>query len=285
MSARGPLAALPLLALAAAPPAPAQEGEPERRDACRILADAVARARESGAIERALGEHCFLLTRRYWTEGEEYSERWLNRYTVALDEAAGELVVVNWNRAESAGSPNRFEYRSRLSDGRFQSLATRFGIGTVDVAVAGGEVVIARDLEGRESLPDDERQPDRDDLVPKLVGVFVLPHLHDQGLPDRFLFTDVTPYGQVAGPLRLRRLPAAADSVVRFVTDEGSREPTTLVDVATGGEDAGRIVRFVTRTFRGRGDGSERKVAEWDNQRIDPEEFARLRAEMFPADD
>ena len=251
-----------------------------------VFAEVLARALESGAVARAEGVHCFSLVRHVWRDGGEQQFRWLVRYTVTVDREAEEVVVVSEAQAEGYARGNRFTYHVGF-DGDFLGLESAFVHGEVTVEAAGQRLVARRDLR-RSRLGDEDVYEDTERVLPKIVGVFVLPQWFDQGLPERHLFQDVTPFGQVTGPLRLRRLEGeeadGLEGCVTYGTDEGYSRPTTLVDVVAEGEDVGLLRRFRTRSYR-QVEGEERLVAEWVNERIEPAEYARLEAELFPAED
>jgi hypothetical protein len=267
--------------------------QPDEPDGAPVFAETLDRARESGALSRALGHHGFLLMRTYWEpDGTESQERWMTSYLVELDEERDELVVTCWAQRAGWEAGNTFVYAVSLVDGRLAALETQFTNGTVTVYPDGeGNLEITRALQSSQ-LATDELAEDGPQILPKIVGVFVLPQLFDQGLPGRLLFKDVTPYGQVTGPRRLRRLgpddelasPASPEHgrLVSFCTDEGYAEPTTIVDVVAEGPAAGRLVRFRTRSYQRLRDGTDRLSALWDNTLLSPEEFRELRADLFP---
>jgi hypothetical protein len=213
--------------------------------AAPALAAALRRAEETGALARVLGEHRFSLTRTLHTlEGKERGRTELDMvYRLSL--ADGVLTVAVDVRAPGAPSGVAIVYSVVAATGRLRGLESSF---------PGGQAVSAR-LEGdrlrvRESAPgaapaEREEQVDPDALLPKVVGAFLLPMLHDQGLPERLPFRDLNPFGAVGGPATLRRAFATAREVV-FCTDEGGALPATTLRVALDGPRAHQVVEFAT---------------------------------------
>ncbi len=238
-----------LMAAALAPSARAQDVAPVSSEAAvDVFARVVARARETGAIERVLGLHPFIMTRHgYDDDGKPLSERrFLMTYELAIDEAEQQLRLGVRVRPEAFWGQVEIDYVVGL-DGRLRSMRAVTG-STVTAEVREGKLVITAVDEGAtvEHAWDDA-------ILPKIVGAFVLPMLADQGLPEAWTFRDLNPFGTVTRPIVMRT--QGEGGVATWATFEGrvfdgQPRPTTRVQV--GGEDAGegaaRVVRIETES-------------------------------------
>lgn len=238
--------ALALVALA--PQARGQDVAPVASEsAVEVFARVVGRARETGAIERVLGLHPFIMTRHVYDDAgaTRFERRFLMTYELAIDEAQAALRLDVRVRPE--GGPGEVEIGYVVGlDGRLRSMRAVTG-STVTAEVREGKLVV-RVLEEGTTVEHawDER------LLPKIVGAFVLPMLADQGLPEAWTFRDLNPFGQVTRPIEMRAL-GEVEGVATWATFEGRvfegrPRATTRVQVGREGEGAGRVVRIETES-------------------------------------
>jgi hypothetical protein len=241
------------------------------------------RARASGAFRRILGTHDFLFART-WYDDEGAASRvdeFLMRYTVAVKDGA--LTVESLVQPKGAPSPIRIRYAVGETDGRLRSLESKFGYGgAVRAIVEDGELrVTARD---GFDLSETEPLGSVDLVVPKVHGVFMLPMLFDQGLPERFSFRDLDPFGRLGRRAVFRRLlpgdPGATEGTVAWVTEEGNQRHTTRIQVVAAGEQIGRLLEIRTTSVRAQGrDEIPASIA--ISTRISAARYDALRAEYF----
>ncbi len=245
---------------------------PPGRAASGAFAHVLARARASGAAARVLGVHRFLMERRFFDRAgaprEARRQRNLMSYTLTLDEA-GEALTVDVEVVPEGGEPFHLIYTVDARDGRVRSMAAGAR------AERDGEVLVI-DAGSRESRAEG---PTLDQLLPKMVGVFALPMLADQGLPDALSFRDLSPGGDVTRPYLLRPLdPADEPDPARYtwVTEEGRAAPTTYARV-----DRASKLLLELHTVSGihrLTSGEEIPAAVWHSERLTEERFAELRA-------
>ncbi len=242
-----------------------------------VLARVLTRARETGAIERVLGTHCFSFIRTFLDDdGSELGRMNLvMRYRIGLVPGAETLRVAVTVGPARDPSGVQITYEVGLDDGRIRFLESDFGHEPVRVVARGEELV------GNRS--DDDRVPYAPDVSPKVVLAFVLPMLHDQGLPDRVAFRDLTPFGDVAHPIVLSRLESERPDEVVYGTLEGWHDPSTTlrIDAKTG-----LLRAFVTNaeTTRDPKTGKDTVTHVATSTRIPDAEYARLLAEARRAE-
>lgn len=228
--------ALLLLLLA---PAAAQEG------IAPALARGLAEARQKDQLSRILGDHRFTFTRSYFSpEGKETGQDQQEMvYRVGL--ADGRLTLGVDVLFESAPRPVEFRYELDAATGRLLKFDASFPDGRRFVSVLEGETLkISEAHQGAEPSSREEKV-DPDAICPKQVGVFLLPMLHDLGVPERVSFRDLDPFGRIGAPSILRRAFATSGEVI-FATDEGRAFPTTTVRVGLRGPQANRVAVFDT---------------------------------------
>lgn len=242
--------------------------------ACRVLADVVARARESGALRRVEGLHPFTLVRRFKNDDgtPRGTAAFLMTYDVAVVETALTVAVRVWDPGHP-GPSVEIRYDVSTRDGRLVRLTSDAGNQGTTARIDDGTLVIEK--QGEEPV----RQPWRDEVVPKVVLAFVGPMLHDQGLPTALEYRDLNPFGQVPkqeARLRLLRdeerpAPAGDRPLLVFGSFEGRARPTTIVEV---GADH-RVVSIVTESSLSPDGKHVTHLAE--SRRLSPEAFERLR--------
>ncbi len=247
---------------------------PPDRSACATFAEVFGRARASGAAERVLGTHRFLMERRY-TEADGTPEqgrlqRNLMSYTLSLsEEEEGEVLTVDVEVVPAGATPFHLIYRVSLADGRTAAMEA--------MAAATREGDTLQLYGGR----GDRSQPWDDAILPKIVGVFVLPMLADQGLPDRLPFRDLTPFGDVSALYRLRPLAAdeegAKEGRLTYVTEEGRLTPTTYAHVDAESHLLTEL--HTVSSVHTLPTGAEVPAAVWHSERLSEEAFAELRAD------
>ena len=209
------------------------------------LARALTQAEGSGALARVLGTHRFQLTRSLHTlEGAPRGQTVLDMvYEISLQ--AGLLVVAVDVRSPGDVSGVSIRYEVEAREGRLLRLESSFGNGQkVSARLEGRTLRVTEQPFGGEPVTREE-QVDPAALCPKVVGAFILPMLHDQGLPPRLPFRDLDPFGRVGPPAVLRRAFTSAGEVV-FCTDEGGGFPGTTLRVPLRGPHAGRVEVFET---------------------------------------
>lgn len=255
------------LLLAASLAAAGQDAPPP--SACRVLADVLARARESGALRRIEGLHPFTLVRRFKNDDgtPRGTAAFLMTYDVAVVETALTVAVRVWDPGHP-GPSVEIRYDVSTRDGRLVRLTSDAGNQGTTARIDDGTLVIEK--QGEEPV----RQPWRDEVVPKVVLAFVGPMLHDQGLPAALEYRDLNPFGQVPkqeARLRLLRDDERPGSLLAFGSFEGRARPTTIVEV---GEDQ-RVVSIVTESSLSPDGKHVTHLAE--SRRLSPEAFERLR--------
>lgn len=242
----GLLGAVAILGLASS--ARAQGAAPVTSEsAVDVFARVVGRARETGAIERVVGLHPFIMTRHFFDDAgsPRFERRFLMTYEVAIDDAEGVLRLDVRVRPEAAPGQVEIGYVVGL-DGRLRSMRAVTGA-TVTAEVRAGKLVVEAVDEGTtvEHAWDDA-------ILPKIVGAFVLPMLADQGLPEAWSFRDLSPFGTLTRPI-VMRAAGEADGVATWETFEGrviagEERAVTRVQVARDGDLAGRLVRIETES-------------------------------------
>ena len=233
------------------------------------LAAVLTRALESGAIQRVLGRHCFRFDRRSYDEAgrEVATTPMLMTYELSLDRAAESLVVAVDVSPRAEAHAITFRYEVGL-DGRFRRLTNRDG----EFALKGSALALPQGATA---------QVEPRLLLPKVVGVFALPMLHDQGLPARIRLVDLTPFATLSRPLVLQRVTVGPELDAKhhtWTTEEGRAGWTTRVRVAREGPFAGKLVEIRTRSEL---DAGGRLRALNDCRRLSPAEFARSWKEWF----
>lgn len=240
--------ALVVAVLGLASVARAQDVAPvSSESAVDVFARVVGRARETGAIERVLGLHPFIMTRHMFDEAGKprFERRFLMTYELAIDEAEEALRLDVRVRPEGAPGQVEIGYVVGL-DGRLRSMRAVTG-SSVTAEVRDGKLVIDFVDEGRKT-----QHAWDDGILPKIVGAFVLPMLADQGLPEAWTFRDLNPFGTLTRPI-VMRAAGEAEGVATWATFEGrviAGEPraVTRVQVARAGDLAGRMVRIETES-------------------------------------
>lgn len=281
------VAALSVAVGAAPRAARADDGAPAAASAspCEVFRDVVARARRSGALGRVLGQHPFTLVRRF--SNDDGTPRgvapFLMTYDVALVDTADVLTVAVhvWDPSMRGGVHIRYDVSTR--DGRLVRLESDAGgqdtAAWLEPREAGADLVVT--ISGEPTM----RWDWQDAYFPKIVLAFVLPMLHDQGVPPALEYRDLNPFGQRARPATFRRAPAAggdgADGGPRlaFESLEGRPDPTTVVEVERA---SGQVVSIRTASAHSPDGRHVTHLAE--SQRLAPAEFERLRASGAPLD-
>ncbi len=210
------------------------------------MAELLARARASGAIARALGERWFVSS----------GERSLIRVTCAL-EGDGLAITNEWRSVEWPGASETrsvLDARGRLL--AFSVAVEQHGHPRVELEC---EVVDREPRLVRARVGDDDLQlPLADvptgrsappDAVPFDLLWFVLPTLHDQGLPERWRLRAVRPAlfglstaestkGKYPGlwKMRLEWINTADERGRLILLEEGDPMPTTRVVLSPAGE-------------------------------------------------
>lgn len=227
--------------------------------AAPALAAALRRAQESGALPRILGEHRFTLTRTLWDLERQPRGRTELEMLYRVSLAEGVLAVAVDVRSPGAPGGVAFVYSADAATGRLQGLEARFPSGQeVSARLVGGTLRVTERAPGDE--PATRQEPvDPDAVLPKVVGAFLLPMLHDQGLPARLPFRDLDPFGHLGRPAVFRRLLATGHELV-FCTDEGGALPTTTLRVPLEGAWAHRVVEFATVSEAGKTPQGEDRV-------------------------
>jgi uncharacterized protein DUF4198 len=209
------------------------------------LAAAVRAAKERGALKAVLGTHHFTFNRRHFEGGKEVGvDETLMTYEVSLGEGGQSLRV--GVDVSPRGTPHGivFEYVIDLADGRLRWLQNNEG----RFAPAGGRLKTARG----------PARVDQDLLLPKVVGVFLVPMLAravPDSLPGSLRMVDLTPFATLSRPLLLR--PAQVGEADHskewetWVTEEGRARPTTRVRAALKGPFKGKLVEIRTRSLIG----------------------------------
>lgn len=241
--------------------------------ACRIFADVVARARESGALKRVEGLHPFTLVRRF--KNDDGTPRGTAAFLMTYDVAVLQTAVTVGVRVWDPGHPGpsvEIRYDVSTRDGRMQRLTSDAGNQgtTARLDGAGGGITLVIEKQGEETV----RQPWKDEIVPKVVLAFIGPMLHDQGLPTALDYRDLNPFGQVSkqeARLRVLRDDERPGSLLAFGSFEGRARPTTVVEV---GEDQ-RVVSIVTESSLSPDGKHVTHLAE--SRRLSPEAFEKLR--------
>ncbi len=211
--------------------------------AVEVFARVVGRARETGAIERVLGLHPFVMTRHFFDDAgaPRFERRFLMTYELALDEAAQALRLDVVVRPEGEQGQVEIGYVVGL-DGRLRSMRAVTGQ-TVTAEVREGTLVV-KVLEEETTV---EHAWD-EAILPKIVGAFVLPMLADQGLPDAWAFRDLNPFGRLTRPIVMRALGDETWGTFEGRVFDGRPRETTRVQVAREGEAAGRVARIETES-------------------------------------
>ncbi len=248
-----------------ADPAPPARG-PE------ALAAALRVGQQRGALGNLLGKHHFTFHRRHYEGGKEVGvDETLMTYTVNVDPpeedaASGSLRIAV--HVSPRGTPHGivFEYAIDLSDGKLRWLKNNEG----RFAPEGGRLETARG----------PARVDQDLLLPKVVGVFLIPMLAQavpEALPGSLRLVDLTPFATLSRPLLLRPARAGEDdysaSFETWVTEEGRARPTTRVRAARSGPFQGKLVEIRTRSLIGI-DGPV--VSLNDCRRITPKAYSEL---------
>lgn len=253
------VAALGLTTLAQAR---AQDVAPVSSDAAAdVFARVVARARETGALERVVGLHPFIMTRHFRDDdgAPRFERRFLMTYRIAVDDDALRLDVV----VQPEGAPGQVDIGYVVGlDGRMRSMVALTGE-RVEAEVRDGTLVVRQVDQGKTV-----EHPWDDRLLPKIVAAFVLPMLADQGLPEAWTFRDLNPFGQVTRPIVMRPL-GEVDGVRTFGTFEGRARETTRVQVSVDGQ----LVGIETESSVNAAGVVTHLAA---SRRITPEEHARL---------
>lgn len=251
--------------LALAGVAAAQDVAPVSSDAAAdVFARVVARARETGALERVVGLHPFIMTRHFRDDdgAPRFERRFLMTYRIAVDADALRLDVV----VQPEGAPGQVDIGYVVGlDGRMRSMVALTGE-RVEAEVRDGTLVVRQVDQGKTV-----EHPWDDRLLPKIVAAFVLPMLADQGLPEAWTFRDLNPFGQVTRPIVMRPLGAndEVDGVRTFGTFEGRARETTRVQVSVDGQ----LVGIETESSVNAAGVVTHLAA---SRRITPEEHARL---------
>lgn len=241
----------------------------EEPTACAALADALARARASGGLERIVGLHPFVLERRYASDdGAPTGEhRFLMTYDVAVVETALTVGVRVFNPGERLGVA--IDYAVDPTDGRLLTLRSNAQGGETAADRAGDRLVV------RAPGADEVRHPWTDAVLPKIVAAFVLPMLHEHGLPQLVRYRDVDPFGRLSRIYTLSSLPTTPGAPVRvFDSWEGRPRPVTTVHVAATGPDAGKVV--LIRTESQLSPDGRHVVHLATGTRLDPDRFQRV---------
>jgi len=236
------------------------------------LAAALRTARQRGVLKSLLGTHHFTFNRRHFEGGKEVGvDETLMTYTVSLDPpkpdaASGSLrIAVD---VSPRGTPHGivFEYAIDLGDGRLRWLRNNEGRFTPE--------------RGRLETARGPARVDQDLLLPKVVGVFLVPMLAQalpEALPASLRLVDLTPFATLSRPLTLRPARVGEDDYsARFetwVTEEGRARPTTRVRAARSGAFQGKLVEIRTRSLIGI-DGPV--VSLNDCRRISPQAYRDL---------
>lgn len=244
----------------------------EAPSACKVFADVVARARQSGALRRVEGLHPFTLVRRF--KNDDGTPRGTASFLMTYDVAVLETAVTVGVRVWDPGHPGpsvEIRYDVSTRDGRMQRLTSNAGNeGTTARLDDTGGITLVIEKAGQEPA----RQPWKDEIVPKVVLAFVGPMLHDQGLPAALDYRDLNPFGQVPkqeARLRLLREEERPGSLLAFGSFEGRARPTTVVEV---GPDH-RVVSIVTESSLSPDGKHVTHLAE--SRRLSPEAFEKLR--------
>ena len=244
------------------------------------LALALSEARERDLLRPLLGVHHFRFDRRYFgPAGEEQgADHTLMTYTLELDESApgpptpgeaepeeGPVLRV----AVDVSSQGRahavvFEYAIDVTSGRLRWLRNQSGD--------------FRPEAGRLALPAGEVEVDEELLLPKVVGVFLIPQLAAAlppgSLPSALRLIDLTPFATLSRALLLRPArPGEADfdpQATTWVTEEGRAARTTRVRVAHSGPFRGKLIEIQTRSEVDAG-GQLRMLN--DCARLSPEDY------------
>lgn len=203
--------------LAGASPALAQE----EAAPCGVVARVLQRARESGALERVLGARHFKLAVSK-KAGENAGQK-------AGEKPRGQTCVVRGELLD--GDRLRFEYERRWRDKKSVYVERQ----RVEIGLADGHTYRYSQLSGTVSDPEPfglegtlsgrtftmVQCPDRggdassfpwsDDTVARLLVLYVLPALFDQGLPGQWACTDLEGYYQFHVGDRLTLAPGERD--------------------------------------------------------------------------
>lgn len=238
------------------------------------LARALREAQRRQVLAPLLGTHHFTFNRRHYEGGKEVGvDEMIMTYTLRLDAPSvadsGSLrVAVD---VSPQGTPHGvvFEYSIDLRSGRLRWLSNNEG----RFVPKGNQLQTARG----------PAEVDQDLLLPKVVGVFLVPMLAaamPDALPSSLRLVDLTPFATLSRPLLLRPARSGeADYSASFetwVTEEGRSLPTTRVRAARSGPFKGKLVEIRTQSLQGvRGP----VVSLNDCKRITPAQFkARWRA-------
>jgi len=237
--------------------------------ACRVLADVLARARESGAVRRVEGLHPFTLVRRF--QNDDGTPRGTAAFLMTYDVAVVDTAITVGVRVWDPGHPGpsvEISYVVSTRDGRLVRLTSDAGNQGTTARIEDGTLVIEK--AGEEPV----RQPWRDEIVPKVVLAFIGPMLHDQGLPTALDYRDLNPFGQVPkqeARLRLLRDDERPGALLAFGSFEGRSKPTTVVEV----DEQQRVVSIVTESSLSPDGKHVTHLAE--SRRLSPEAFEKLR--------
>ena len=220
----------------------AEAGPPVRGPAA--LAAVLARAREANALRPLLGVHHFRFDRRYFGPAGEAQgvDETLMTYTLSLDEEASELRVAVDVSPRGRAHAIVFEYAVDVATGRMAWLHNSEGA----FAPQGGAL----------ALPGGASSVDEALLLPKVVGVFLIPQLAAAlppgSLPGALRLVDLTPFATLSRPLILRPArvgePDHSPEVTTWVTEEGGPGVTTRVRVAGAGPFRGKLIEIQTRS-------------------------------------
>lgn len=251
------------LLLAFAATARAQEAPlPSAQD---VLADALGRARESGALSRVLGERAFAC----W-EGKDDLRRVRGLLTVVVSEHEGDELRVVVREETFAGG--RIDFTVTLERDRVRTIVS------ADVIPGrryeGSVAVVDSMIDTRSVLTTDEtgalpaqngRHPWRSEIIPESLLHLVLPALADQGLPREL---HVQPYlermcSHTGGP---------RSDVLRTTARDGGFE--SIIVAPVGKQPDGARVSSAGRIERVRSSANA-----WDLEAITPAERDRLRAD------
>jgi hypothetical protein len=236
--------------------AQAQEGRTPA--ACEALAQVLAQARDSGALERVTTEYGFEVRQELppGTDAEaprpglillrcEPTEDGGLRFHVRIGQPLNDMLLDMQARylLGRDGRLREFLLVAALRDAEGEVLETE------------GEVLEGRVVEGalrvtrtrHQRPPRTARHPWDDALVPQMLALFVLPRLYDQGLPERFTFRalDFERPALHTSTLRLDPEPAVeqgASCRVLRVQETGDKTEILEVYVADEGDAAGEVI-------------------------------------------
>jgi hypothetical protein len=212
------------------------------------LGDLLTRARESGALERVLGERFYRYDRVQKDSSLEGKDPDLILVTRGAQDSAQETLTLSFTLANA-------DVRLELAytygfDGALRSMAVHIKQGAQDIrgqGDVGADGALALQIARGDEEPQTREVAWHDDALPELMSLIVLPVLADQGLPDAVTFyafegedlrlndSRTTTIRRQAEPVECALGPAQVFSLVEDEREKGR----TLV--LTEGADRGRL--------------------------------------------